>query len=57
MAEAVRLQVSHPSQLLTADFSPNLAATWKALGVSVCPDANGGKVEGYTVRSMMVDKE
>ncbi|OAQ65220.1 GMC oxidoreductase [Pochonia chlamydosporia 170] len=49
--------VTYPSQLLTGDFSSTLAATWEALGVSVCQDASGGKVEGYTVRPMMVDRE
>lgn len=49
--------VSYPSQLLIGNFSSTLAATWEALGVSVCQDANGGKVEGYTVRPMMVDRE
>ena len=49
--------VSYPSQLLTGNFSSTLAAIWEALGVSVCQDANGGNVEGYTVRPMMVDRE
>ena len=49
--------VSFPSQLLTGNFSSTLAATWEASGVSVCQDANGGKVEGYVVRPMMVDRE
>lgn len=49
--------VSYPSQRLTGDFSSTLAATWEALGVSVCQDANGGNVEGYTLRPMMVDRE
>ena len=49
--------VSYPRQLLKGNFSSTLAATWEALGVSVCQDANGGKVEGYTVRPMMVDRE
>ena len=49
--------IGFPSQLLSGDFSASLAATWEALGVSACHDANGGKVEGYTVRPMMVDRE
>ncbi|KAF2117650.1 GMC oxidoreductase [Lophiotrema nucula] len=51
------IAVGYPSQLLTGNLSPTLAATWEILGVSVCQDANGGKVEGYTVRPMMVDRE
>ncbi|KAL8827643.1 MAG: hypothetical protein Q9170_006935 [Blastenia crenularia] len=49
--------VGYPSELLTGNLLSTLAATWEALGVSVCQDANGGKVEGYTVRPMMVDRE
>ncbi len=49
--------VSYPNQLLQGDLSHTLAATWKTLGVSVRKDANGGIVQGYTVRPMMVDKE
>ncbi|KAH6714358.1 GMC oxidoreductase-domain-containing protein [Leptodontidium sp. MPI-SDFR-AT-0119] len=49
--------VGFPSHLLTGSFSSTLAATWEALGVSVCQDVIGGKVEGYTVRPMIVDSE
>jgi choline dehydrogenase len=49
--------VSFPDQLLTGDLCSTLATTWEALGVKSRPDANGGKVQGYTVRPMMVDRE
>jgi choline dehydrogenase len=49
--------VGYPSQLLTGKLWTTLVATWETLGVSVCEDANGGKVEGFTVRPMMVDRE
>ncbi|KAF2971284.1 hypothetical protein GQX73_g2276 [Xylaria multiplex] len=49
--------VSYPPQLLTGSFYSTLAATWECLGVPICQDANGGKVEGFTVRPMMIDRE
>lgn len=49
--------VGYPSQLLTGNLWSTLAATWKTLGASACEDGNGGKLEGYTVRPMMVDRE
>lgn len=49
--------VGYPSQLLTGKLSSTLAKTWQSLGVSACQDLNGGKVEGYTVRPMMIDRE
>ena len=50
------MSVGYPKQLLTTNFSPILASAWDILGVSKCEDANGGKVEGYTVRPMMIDR-
>lgn len=40
------IAISYPSQQLIGKFSSSLAATWKALGVSVCQDANSGRVKG-----------
>lgn len=50
------MPVGFPEQLLTTDFSPTLASAWKTLGVSSSEDANGGKVEGYTVRPLTIDR-
>lgn len=50
------LPVGFPEQLLTTNFSPSLASAWKTLGVSSCEDPNGGKVEGYTVRPLTIDR-
>ncbi|GAW27316.1 putative GMC oxidoreductase [Rosellinia necatrix] len=51
------LAVSYPPQLLTGGPYSTLAATWEGLGIPICQDANGGKVEGFTVRPMMIDRE
>ncbi|KAI0194228.1 hypothetical protein F4808DRAFT_474860 [Astrocystis sublimbata] len=43
--------------LLTGSFYSALASTWEALNVQKCADANGGKVRGFTVRPMMIDRD
>lgn len=49
--------VSYPTQMPTGSLSSTLAKTWESLGVSTRSDANGGRVEGYTVRPMMIDRD
>jgi choline dehydrogenase len=49
--------VSYPTQTPTGTLSSNLAKTWGSLGVSNRSDANGGRVEAYTVRPMMIDRD
>lgn len=57
MAGTVTLPLEFLSQLLSGGFSAALAATWEALGVPDCHDANSGELAGYTGRLMMVDRE
>lgn len=51
------LAVSYPTQLPTGHLSSALADTWETLGVPTRSDANGGMVEGYTTRPMMIDSK
>jgi choline dehydrogenase len=57
MVEAVKWQLAILNNCSHGIHLSDLAAAWDTLSVSSSEDANGGKVEGFTIRPMMVDRD